>query len=54
MIPSSLAGRWRILVGDDARILDGMVRAEPEAAYTAGFFERFRARTTVSVPKLSL
>jgi len=27
------AGRWRILVGDDARQLDERVRANPEAAY---------------------
>ena len=28
-----LAGRWRILVGDDAVALDAAVRAAPEAAY---------------------
>jgi hypothetical protein len=27
------AGRWRILVGDDARKLDEAVRANPEIAY---------------------
>jgi hypothetical protein len=27
------AGRWRILIGDDARVLDEVVRADPEAAY---------------------
>jgi NAD(P)-dependent dehydrogenase (short-subunit alcohol dehydrogenase family) len=27
------AGKWRILVGDDAHQLDEMVRADPEAAY---------------------
>jgi len=27
------AGKWRILVGDDARQLDQQVRADPEAAY---------------------
>ena len=27
------AGRWRILVGEDARALDAAVRADPEAAY---------------------
>ncbi|MHB1855108.1 MAG: SDR family NAD(P)-dependent oxidoreductase [Acidimicrobiales bacterium] len=27
------AGRWRILVGDDARLLDEQVRADPEGAY---------------------
>ena len=25
--------RWRILIGDDARILDEAVRADPEHAY---------------------
>jgi NAD(P)-dependent dehydrogenase (short-subunit alcohol dehydrogenase family) len=29
--------RWRILVGDDAHKLDDAVRANPEAAYDAGF-----------------
>ena len=31
------AGRWRILVGEDAHALDEMVRAEPEAAYEPEF-----------------
>jgi NAD(P)-dependent dehydrogenase (short-subunit alcohol dehydrogenase family) len=30
------AGQWRILVGDDARALDEMVRAAPESAYDTG------------------
>lgn len=30
------AGRWRILVGDDARVLDEHVRADPERAYEPG------------------
>jgi NAD(P)-dependent dehydrogenase (short-subunit alcohol dehydrogenase family) len=33
------AGRWRILVGDDAHRLDEAVRADPEAAYTPEFFQ---------------
>ena len=37
------AGQWRILVGDDARILDEMVRADPEGAYTLAFHERWVA-----------
>jgi len=37
------AGRWRILVGDDARELDERVRRAPEAAYDAAFFEDFAA-----------
>ncbi len=32
-------GRWRILVGTDAHILDDMVRAEPERAYEPSFVE---------------
>lgn len=35
------AGKWRILVGDDAHVLDAKVRADPEAAYEPGFFELF-------------
>jgi len=31
--------RWRILVGDDAHRLDQLVRADPEAAYSAPFFD---------------
>ncbi|MFL5298456.1 MAG: SDR family NAD(P)-dependent oxidoreductase [Phenylobacterium sp.] len=34
------AGRWRILVGEDAKKMDAMVRADPEAAYTPEFFTR--------------
>jgi len=33
------AGKWRILVGPDAEFLDAKVRANPEAAYTQGFYE---------------
>ncbi len=35
--------RWRILVGEDAQILDKMVRENPEAAYTKEFHEKFVA-----------
>ena len=31
--------RWRILVGEDAKVLDRMVRADPEHAYDAEFFQ---------------
>lgn len=31
------AGRWRILVGEDAEFLDARVRAEPESAYEVPF-----------------
>ena len=33
------AGRWRILVGQDAHRLDEMVRRDPEHAYDSDFFE---------------
>jgi NAD(P)-dependent dehydrogenase (short-subunit alcohol dehydrogenase family) len=35
------AERWRILVGDDARLLDERVRRVPEEAYEVDFFESF-------------
>jgi NAD(P)-dependent dehydrogenase (short-subunit alcohol dehydrogenase family) len=34
------ADRWRILVGEDAHKMDALVRADPEQAYEAGFFNR--------------
>ncbi len=43
------AERWRILVGEDARIADAEVRAAPEEAYEPAFIQRFGAdfiRTT--------
>ena len=33
-------GRWRILIGDDAHVLDQMVRETPEEAYEASFMAR--------------
>ena len=39
------AGRWRILVGEDAQALDGMVRADPKQAYEPEFFQALAART---------
>jgi NAD(P)-dependent dehydrogenase (short-subunit alcohol dehydrogenase family) len=36
------AEKWRILVGKDAEFLDDRVRAAPEAAYSAEFYEAFR------------
>ncbi len=36
-------GRWRILVGDDAHVIDELVRADPEAAYDASFIDRIRS-----------
>ena len=38
------AGRWRILVGTDAEVLDEMVRQAPEQAYEPEFVERLVAR----------
>jgi NAD(P)-dependent dehydrogenase (short-subunit alcohol dehydrogenase family) len=37
------ADRWRILVGDDARLIDERVRTAPERAYDLDFFEEFAA-----------
>jgi NAD(P)-dependent dehydrogenase (short-subunit alcohol dehydrogenase family) len=37
--------RWRILIGEDARILDEMVRADPEAAYQPEFFAALAGKT---------
>jgi len=36
------AGRWRVLVGEDAHRLDAMVRADPEHAYEAAFAAAWR------------
>jgi NAD(P)-dependent dehydrogenase (short-subunit alcohol dehydrogenase family) len=36
------ADRWRILVGDDAHMLDERVRKTPEQAYTPEFYESYR------------
>jgi len=35
------AGSWRILVGDDAHMLDARVRQAPENAYTPEFYQSF-------------
>lgn len=40
ILDAVLEGRWRILVGDDAVLIDEMVRADPEAAYTEEFLGR--------------
>jgi NAD(P)-dependent dehydrogenase (short-subunit alcohol dehydrogenase family) len=34
------SGKWRILVGEDARFLDRMVREQPETAYEPSFMEK--------------
>jgi hypothetical protein len=38
------ANRWRILVGDDAQVLDRMVRDDPESAYEMEFMLRLRGQ----------
>jgi len=38
-------GNWRILVGQDAAVLDRLVREDPEGAYEPAFMERLRAET---------
>ena len=36
------AGRWRVLVGEDAHELDSLVRADPEHAYDPDFYVLFK------------
>jgi NAD(P)-dependent dehydrogenase (short-subunit alcohol dehydrogenase family) len=36
--------KWRILVGEDAVILDEMIRADPESAYEPEFWQALQAR----------
>ena len=40
--------RWRILVGDDAHILDQLVREDPEAAYDPAFLLRIGTHSLLS------
>ena len=44
------ADRWRILVGQDAHIIDEMVRASPEQAYDTDFFEDFAKKAGWRLP----
>lgn len=37
------AGQWRILVGEDAHLIDQLVRAKPEMAYEESFIDEIRA-----------
>ncbi len=39
------AEKWRVLVGEDASILDRLVRENPEIAYTEAFLEKVREET---------
>jgi len=43
-------GTWRILVGEDAKELDRMVRYAPERAYEPGFMEELRAKGHLDLP----
>ena len=36
-------GRWRILIGEDAHIVDSLVRERPEEAYERSFVEQLQA-----------
>jgi hypothetical protein len=36
--------KWRILVGEDAKILDEMVRQDPQGAYSIEFFDKLNER----------
>ncbi len=38
-----LAGQWRILVGDDANVLDALVRDDPWTAYEPDFIDKLAA-----------
>jgi NAD(P)-dependent dehydrogenase (short-subunit alcohol dehydrogenase family) len=38
------AEQWRILIGDDARVLDELVREDPETAYDESFMERLAGK----------
>ncbi len=40
------SGAWRILVGEDAKTLDALVRAKPEAAYDYAELGRMAAETS--------
>ena len=37
--------QWRILVGDDAHVLDRLVRESPEKAYEQSFYDHFLQKT---------
>jgi NAD(P)-dependent dehydrogenase (short-subunit alcohol dehydrogenase family) len=44
------SGAWRILVGEDAKTLDGLVRAKPEAAYDYAELGRTAAEQAPPAP----
>lgn len=46
------SGAWRILVGEDAQMLDARVRANPEAAYDyAEFFSETAEEPAAETPE---
>jgi NAD(P)-dependent dehydrogenase (short-subunit alcohol dehydrogenase family) len=44
------SGAWRILIGEDAKMLDAAVRAKPEAAYDTEFFSELGQRHRQGTP----
>jgi NAD(P)-dependent dehydrogenase (short-subunit alcohol dehydrogenase family) len=45
--------QWRILVGDDARTLDRLVRESPEEAYEPSFWERLHTSGVLAGPSVT-
>jgi hypothetical protein len=43
-------GEWRILVGDDAKALDRMVRESPQDAYEPSFMQALWAQGHLQMP----
>ena len=43
------AEKWRILVGDDAHVVDRLVRESPEDAYGPEFLTKLRENSTLDV-----
>ncbi|KAI9003863.1 putative short-chain dehydrogenase [Hyaloraphidium curvatum] len=42
--------RWRVLVGEDAKVLDAMVRESPEEVYERTFFRKVKKRNILQGP----
>jgi hypothetical protein len=42
--------QWRILVGDDAAVIDRLVREAPEEAYEPSFMEKLQAEADGALP----
>jgi NAD(P)-dependent dehydrogenase (short-subunit alcohol dehydrogenase family) len=49
ILDAVLAGQWRILVGEDANVLDELVRQDPWSAYEPAFIERLAEGNHLSV-----